>query len=186
MAEPPKRRLPIAGGAPARAPTPRPSASPAPAPPRRLPVVQPSLQEEADEERPPWHWAGLGTVAIFIVWLPLAGLVSALLRRALEGQSADAAPHSIQIPMVALHVTAFCAAGAAGGLLVGRFGGRAGLREATASGVIAAALAWALAVSQGAPAGGLGWAILLVVMATLGGAAAHTGGRTGLRLRPRA
>jgi tRNA-(ms[2]io[6]A)-hydroxylase len=149
-------------------------------------VLQPSAQEETDEERPPWHWAGLGTVAIFIVWLPLAGLASALLRRALEGSSADAAPRSIQVPMVALHIAAFCAAGAAGGLLVGRFGGRAGLREATASGVIAAALAWTLAISQGALAGGLGWAILLLVMATLGGAAAHAGGRAGLHRRPRA
>ena len=182
MAEPAKRRLPIAGGAPAGGPGDPPRAS---ATPRRLPVLQPPA-EEPDEERPPWHWAGLGTVAIFIAWLPLAGLVSALLRRALEGQEEGSASRWIQVAIVGLHVAAFFAAGAAGGFLVGRFGGRAGLREATASGVIAAALAWALAVSQGAPAGVLGWAILLVVLATLGAAAARAGGSAGVRRRPRA
>jgi tRNA-(ms[2]io[6]A)-hydroxylase len=148
-------------------------------------VLQPSAGEEGDdEERPPWHWAGLGTVAIFIAWLPLAALVTALLRRALEHAEAGGAPRSIQAAMVALHAVAFALAGLAGGYLVGRYGGRAGVREAIASGLIAAAVAWALAVVQGAPAGVLGWAMLLVVMATLGGASARAGGRAGVRRRP--
>jgi tRNA-(ms[2]io[6]A)-hydroxylase len=102
-----------------------------------------------------------------------------------EGVDGAGAPPRMQVAMVALNALAFAAAAGAGGFLVGRFGGKAGQREATASGVLAGGIAWALALAQGAPAGALGWALLLVVMATLGGGAAYGGGRVGLRRRPR-
>jgi MFS family permease len=174
----PKRRLPLAGAA-------RSTHAPEPAPKRKLAVLQSSAGDDDGEERPPWHWVALGTVAIFIAWLPLAGLVNTLLRRMLDRLGDAGTPPSIQAAMVGLNVLAFVLAGAAGGFLVGRFGGRAGRREATASGVVVAAIAWAVAVAQGAPAGVLGWAMLLVVMATLGGGASCAGGRAGLRGRAR-
>ncbi len=152
---------------------------------RRLPILQPSAAEEDDEDRPPWHWAALGTVAVFAAWLPLAWGINTLIRRALDVEEGGGAPGSVQAAMVLTNAAGFAMAGLAGGYLVGRHGGRAGLREATASGVVAAAIAWGLALMQGAPAGVLGWAAVLVVMASLGGGAARGGGVIGLRRRPR-
>lgn len=181
MADASKRRLPLAGGSPSGvASAPRP---PAPAPKRRLPVLQSSADDDEGEERPPWHWVALGTMATFIAWLPLAGLTNTLLRQALERADTAETPASIRIAMVGFNVLAFVLAGLAGGFLVGRFGGRAGGREATASGVVVAAIAWAIALGQGAPAGVLGWTMLLVVMVSLGGGASYAGGRAGLRVR---
>jgi disulfide bond formation protein DsbB len=182
VVDPSKRRLPIAGGgstadAPARI-------EPTPGAKRKLPVLASEPDEEM-EARPPWHWVALGTVAIFVAWLPLAGLANTLLRRMLERVGGAEAPPSVRAAMVGLNVLAFVLAGVAGGFLVGRFGGRAGQREATASGVVVAAIAWTLAVAEGAPAGVLGWAVLLVVMVTIGGGASHAGGRAGLRARSR-
>lgn len=154
------------------------------APKRRLPVLQGGGGGEGgEEERPPWHWAVLGAVATFAAWLPLAAGTNALLRRMLVDVAGAAPPPRTQAVMVGLNALAFALAAMAGGFLVGRFGGRAGRREATASGVIAGGIAWGLALGQGAPAGVLGWAMLLVVMATLGGGAARLGGWLGLRGR---
>jgi hypothetical protein len=66
---------------------------------------------------------------------------------------------------------------------VGRFGGRAGQREATASGVVAATLAWLLAMTQGRASEILVWALLLVIVALLGAGGAYLGGRRGLKRR---
>ncbi|WP_433930124.1 hypothetical protein AB3662_39970 [Sorangium cellulosum] len=180
MADGPKRRLPIVGGgAPGAAPPRGATAAPEK---RKLPVLQSSGDEEG-EDRPPWHWIALGTVATFIAWLPLAGLVNTLLRRMLERAGEAEAPTRVRLAMVGLNVIAFALAGVAGGYLVGRFGGRAGRREAAASGAVVAALAWALALADGAPAGALGWALLLVVMVAIGSAASYAGGSAGLRAR---
>src|SRR4051794_19575075 len=63
-----KKRLPIANGA---------APSGGAAPKRRLPVLQADEVVEGDEDRPPWHWSVIGTIAIFLVWLPLAAGASA-------------------------------------------------------------------------------------------------------------
>ncbi|MGK4001730.1 hypothetical protein WMF31_03830 [Sorangium sp. So ce1036] len=123
-------------------------------------------------------------MAVFLIWLPLAGLVNTLLRRMLERMDDAGAPPSVRLAMVGLNVVAFALAGAAGGYLVGRFGGRAGRREAAASGAVVAAISWAIALAEGAPAGALGWALLLVVMVSIGSAASYAGGAAGLRGRP--
>ncbi|WP_437333870.1 hypothetical protein [Sorangium sp. So ce394] len=189
MVDGPKRRLPVVGSGPTAGPG-APSA-PGAGPPRgatgspekrRLPVLQGGGDDDG-EERPPWHWIALGTVAIFIVWLPLAGLANTLLRRMIERTGDAAAEGSVRLAMVGLNAIAFALAGLAGGYLVGRFGGRAGRREAAASGAVVAALAWTLALAEGAPAGALGWALLLVVMVAIGAAASYAGGRVGLRAR---
>ncbi|WP_234022998.1 hypothetical protein [Sorangium cellulosum] len=143
-----------------------------------------SSGEDEGEDRPPWHWIALGAVAIFLVWLPLAGLANTLLLRALEPTGDAAAPPSARLATLALiNVLAFVISAVAGGYLVGRFGGRAGRREAAASGAAVAAIAWAFALAQGALAGALGSAFLLVVMAAIGCAAAYAGGVAGLRRR---
>ncbi|WP_437894707.1 hypothetical protein [Sorangium sp. So ce124] len=187
MGDAPKRRLPVVGsGAAGAAPSGGGAAPPgggAAAPEKRkLPVLQSSGDDEG-EDRPPWHWIALGTVAIFIAWLPLAGLVNTLLRKMIERTGDAGAEGSVRLAMVGLNVIAFALAGVAGGYLVGRFGGRAGRREAAASGAVVAALAWALALAEGAPAGALGWALLLVVVVTIGSAASYAGGSAGLRSR---
>ncbi|WP_437966377.1 hypothetical protein WMF04_43375 [Sorangium sp. So ce260] len=180
MVDGPKRRLPVVGsGAPGAAPPGGGTGGPEK---RRLPVLQSGGDDEG-EERPPWHWIALGTVATFIVWLPLAGLANTLLRRMLERTGDAAAQGSVRFAMVGLNAIAFALAGVAGGYLVGRFGGRAGRREAAASGAVVAALAWALALTEGAPAGALVWALLLAVMVAIGGASSYVGGRAGLRAR---
>ncbi|WP_080599131.1 MULTISPECIES: hypothetical protein [Sorangium] len=180
MGDAPKRRLPVIGSGAAGAAPPRGGVA---APEKRkLPVLQSGGDDEG-EDRPPWHWIALGTVAIFIAWLPLAGLVNTLLRRMIERAGDAGAQGSVRLAMVGLNVIAFALAGVAGGYLVGRFGGRAGRREAAASGAVVAALAWALALAEGAPAGALGWALLLVVVVTIGSAASYAGGSAGLRSR---
>src|SRR5687768_2145051 len=56
---------------------------------RRLPLIQsappppPTPNEDGEAKRPPWHWVGFGTVAIFAVWLPLAYGAQAMVSRML-------------------------------------------------------------------------------------------------------
>ncbi|WP_437673674.1 hypothetical protein [Sorangium sp. So ce131] len=143
-----------------------------------------SSGEDEGEDRPPWQWIALGAAAIFLVWLPLAGLANTLLLRALEPTGDAATPPSARLVTLGLiNVLAFAIAGLAGGYLVGRFGGRAGRREAAASGAAVAATAWAFALAQGALTGALGSAFLLVVLVAIGGAASYAGGAFGLRRR---
>jgi tRNA-(ms[2]io[6]A)-hydroxylase len=149
------------------------------APKRRLPVVQanPVVEQDAEEVRTPWHWVAFGVVAAFCAWLPLAALAASVSSRLLANPGT-------RLFAVALHGASFVLACGAAGFLVGRFGGRAGRREATASGLAASALAWVLGLSQGGATGGvLGWGALLVVLATLGSAAAAMGGGLGVKNR---
>jgi tRNA-(ms[2]io[6]A)-hydroxylase len=171
--------------------------------PRQLPIVgqkpapPPGTVAAPDDpdERPPWHWAGIGAVLIFTAWLPLA-LVSGWLTRMLLDVLVPAAgradvvafragaPTSTQVgvraAMVGPAALAFALASAGGGALVGRFGGRAGPREGAVAGWLAASTAWALT----AAASGLGstWALWFPV-AGLGTLAAWLGARAGLRAR---
>jgi tRNA-(ms[2]io[6]A)-hydroxylase len=148
---------------------------PAPDGKRRLPLApRVEVGAEGDEDRPPWHWAAIGAVGVFVFWLPLAIGVNALL----GGRSGAA--------VVALHAAAFVLASAGSGFLVGRFGGKAGRREAAAGGLGAAGVAWLLAAAQGlhASVGTLvTWALLLAAMGALGGGAAWLGGARGVRGR---
>jgi len=161
---------------------------------RRLPVLQGSSGGggggEGDghgqghgEERPPLHWVGFGVVAIFAGWMPLAVGVNALLQSMMVGVAGGEPSLRAQAAMMGLHGAAFALAALAGGFLVGRFSASAGVREARGSGLLAAAIAWGLGISQGAPGGALVWGLLLVLMASLGGGAAHLGGWLGVRRR---
>jgi hypothetical protein len=137
---------------------------------RRLPVLPASELPPEDEDRPPWHWAVIATIGAFVFWLPLLLLVNAVAM----GQSTA---------WGLLHAGAFALANVGAGLLVGRFGGKAGEREAMVGGASAGALAWVAAVTQGQGGGAIGWALVLAALLALGGAAARGGSALGLRLR---
>ena len=165
-----KKHLPIIGATGATSTT-------AAAPKRRLPMLpKVEVADESDEDRPPWHWSAIGAVAVFIAWLPLAYVVNGPLGRLFNGGL------SASIAAVALNIAAFAAAAFGGGYLVGRFGGRAGVKEATVSGLAAATIAWALTVVQ-ARGGVLVWIMLLTGVAMIGAGSARFGGRFGRRGR---
>lgn len=155
----------------------------------RLPVVgSPAPPEPGDEERPPWHWSAIGAVAIFLAWLPLAAGATYLAARSIDAPPpGEAAILSLRARalMVGSHVLAFAIASFAGGFLVGRFGGKAGTKEATVAGLFAATLAWALAAAQpgGAGPGAVAWALILGAVVAIGAGAARVGGRVGVRGR---
>lgn len=172
-----RRHLPIAGQRPA----PEPGTVPSPT---------------EDEDRPPWHWSGIGAVLIFVFWLPLAMVgqwVSARLVAAstpdgsqaqldafVSGASAGTRA-SLALMTVGPLALSFLIASAAGGAMVGRFGGQAGRREAAVAGLVAASTAWALTA---AGPGGLSatW-VLWPPLALMGTLASLGGGIFGLRLR---
>ena len=148
---------------------------------RHLPVIQSETSgtkntsdpddENADavEARPPWHWVGFGTVAIFAAWLPLAYAAQAVVARMLAqrfGSNATAAdiaaglasmPAAEHVRLLAwLAVPNACALAASpfcGGYLVGRFGAGTGRREAGSAGAMTALVALVLALSGGASSG---------------------------------
>ena len=162
-----------------------------------LPPAPPaSAADEPDavDERPPWHWVGFGTVAIFGAWLPLSLLAQAARVRIVASRLGDlgspeasgaaiaALPDAervrLTILLLAPHVIALAAAAVAGGYLVGRWGGAGvSVREAALAGLAAALIASVLAW------GGLSWAPLLPI--ALASLAAAFGGFWGLRKRPR-
>jgi tRNA-(ms[2]io[6]A)-hydroxylase len=150
-------------------------------PKRKLPIVRDSPAEPHEEPRPPWHWIGFGTVAIFGAWLPLAYFAELIgVRLAggdLEAMTATARDRAkLGLALFAPHFIALLVATWLGGFLVGRYGGdKIGAREAALSGVAAAILACALART------GVSWVPVAVVAVAAGGAL--LGGRSGRKGR---
>lgn len=159
------------------------------------------LQASASDDgppRPPWHWAGIGAALVFAVWAPLAMLAQAVsawvLRRSVPEDdrqlgawlaSASALEQArFWGAVLAFPLLAFALACFAAGALVGRFGGRAGAREATAAGALAAALAWSLAAALLGSSGAV-WnaAAAFVVLVPTGALVARGGARWGERRR---
>jgi tRNA-(ms[2]io[6]A)-hydroxylase len=165
---------------------------------RHLPVLQ-SKQDE-DEERPPWQWSVIGAVAIVIAWLPLAMLAGWAAKRtharyvpggdeeAVRGAIAAMTPGQrlwlgvlvVIVPLLALAFASF-----AGGLLVGRFGGRAGKREAAVAGLAAAAVSALLSLPGmlAEPGGMMVWLVSAAFLLGLATVAAYWGGALGIRAR---
>lgn len=147
-----------------------------------LPVVQSAGgDEDDDEQKPPWQWAVLGCMATFFAWLPIAGVTVALTRGVVL-----AGPSTLTLGLVgAAHALGFALATFLGGLLVGRFGGTSGPREASIGGALAASSAFVLLIGQVPARIALLLAIVLPVLA-LGLGVGRLGGRAGVALRPKA
>jgi hypothetical protein len=167
---------------------------------RRLPVVQSSAPEDAAAEaRPAWQWVLIGGGLVFTIWLPLAMVALALGRWLASTRveltdpeavirfetSASASERMVVSAMILVPiVVSLGVACMAGGALVGRFGGRSGLREALLAGVVAACTAWVVALAAGALSP---WPVAVVTGVSLPLLAAFfawLGGRWGLRRRP--
>jgi tRNA-(ms[2]io[6]A)-hydroxylase len=151
---------------------------------RRLLVLK-SPEPNEDDERPPWHWVGFGTIAIFAAWLPLAYLASAaetrVVSRFAEASSPEgiaesiqrASPHDVarlRFAILLLLAVPLAIGAFGGGFIVGRWSRRAGPREAALAGLVTALVTCALSWLEA----GLSWAPLwgalpLVLMAGLGG-----------------
>ncbi|MFT3766343.1 MAG: hypothetical protein QM820_12655 [Minicystis sp.] len=142
---------------------------------RRLPLApRTEVADPTDEDRPPWHWSGIGAVGVFVFWLPLALLVNGVL-----------SPRSGAATVV-LNATAFALASFGAGALVGRFGGRAGRREAAVSGLVAAVIAWLVTSIPSLRADVATLVTLVLLLAALGGigaGAAWLGGTLGVAKR---
>ena len=154
--------------------------------------------ENAIPVRPPWHWVGFGTVAIFAAWLPLAYVAQAVVARVLAqrfGASAAAADIAtalgsmpagerarlmamLAVPnVVALGLSAF-----AGGYLVGRFGVSTTGREPASAGAMTALVALVLALGAGGSSGVTAVVTALVTILICVGFASW-GGKVGARKR---
>lgn len=150
------------------------------------------------EARPPWHWVGFGTVAIFAAWLPLAYAAQAAVARVLANRFGAAAtaqeigtalgtmPAGERARLMALlavpNVLALGLASFAGGYLVGRFGSGTGTREAASAGAMTALVALGLSFGAGG-AGGMAAVVTSIVTVLISVGFAAWGGRTGLRKR---
>jgi len=156
-------------------------------PKRRLPMLpMDEVADESDLERPPWQWSVIGAIAIVVLWLPLAFGTAAAGKRLLDGApdlASAGLARSFALP--GMNLAAFVLAALAGGALVGRFGGKAGPREATFSGLATATAAWAMIALPGAGLGLIAAALLLSLLALVGALAARAGARLGVRARQR-
>jgi tRNA-(ms[2]io[6]A)-hydroxylase len=165
---------------------------------RRLPVLK-NPEPNEDDERPPWHWVGFGSIAIFAAWLPLAYLATAaqarIVSRFAEASSPEAIADAIQraapqdvarlrFAILLLLALPLAAGALGGGFVVGRWSRSAGVREAALAGLATAlmtcALSWRIGVSWAAFAG----VFLAIPVAALGGwlgtrARVRSAGRTG-------
>ena len=138
---------------------------------RRLPVVQPKLEDE-DEPRPAWHWVGFGAVAIFIAWLPLAWVAQAIGQRLYDASSARARAYAA---LVVPQILALALASTAGGFLVTRFGKGTRARDAAFAGACVGFLALGLTFASS------GFSLAAFIVPLLATAFAGLGGRLGLR-----
>lgn len=141
---------------------------------RRLPVLQSSSDDGA--ERPPWHYIAIGAGFTITLWLPLAVVATWV-----GVWLAAWAPwvSALNVLPLTLSFLLACFASAA---LVGRFGGKAGVREAILANLFGSAVLLGLA----ALAGGLGMPVAVISGAVFAASSAlggWAGARLGRRLR---
>lgn len=147
-------------------------------PKRRLPVLkEPEVAEPGDADRPPWHWSAIGTVAIFVIWLPLAYLSAIVGERLLGGADIKDISFVRTAAIAGVNLLGLMLGAFGGGMIVGRFGGRAGLKEATFAGFTTALIAWLTIALKGA-----GF-IMLAVLIGVSAGMARLGAWIGLRMR---
>jgi len=163
------------------------------APIRRLPVLQDT--STSDEERPAWHWAVIGAVFTLSTWAPLAMVASWAGARAVHRVFGDVPPEELAermqtassqdrlvlgLALTAAPVVAYAFSCSAAGALVGRFGAKAGPREAAVGGALAAVVGAGLTLVGSSFAASLAG---LLVLLPLGLGAGWLGGRFGLGRR---
>jgi len=161
---------------------------------RRLTV----LQEPAspDDGRPAWHWMLIGTLFALSIWVPLAMLSSWIAGRAVRRLVGEGPPDVVAdqlatasgmtrvglwFAVTGVPILSFAVACVAAGALVGRFGNRAGVKEAAMGAALAAAVGALLSMLQA------GWAFSLaglLVLLPVGASAGWLGGRIGWGRRP--
>jgi hypothetical protein len=160
---------------------------------RRLPVLQ--TASEQDEERPAWHWTLIGALLIFAIWIPLAMLGTLVLQKTMVRWFGDAPPEEIArllasgsptdrarvwLVISGLHIVTLSSAALGGGAMVGRFGGKAGPREAALGGVLVALAGWSLTAIRTELFPSLP---LIFGLGLLAGGFAWIGGKLGFRRR---
>lgn len=164
--------------------------------PRRLPVIQSSPDE--GEPRPPSHWVAIAAALALALWAPLV-LLALPLGRALAArvagvddvsQLAAAATTSpalraaVAAALIVPVLASLALAAGATGAIVGRFGGRAGAREAVLGCTLAALVAWGMSVSGGALRPWPVAAVTALLLGALAAGFAGLGARIGRRRRP--
>lgn len=163
-------------------------------PVRRLPVLQEAASP--DDGRPPWHWTFIGTLFALSIWVPLAMLSSWIAGRAVHRWVGEGPPDAVAEQLAAaagptrvglwfavtvVPILSFAVACLAAGALVGRFGSKAGEREA----MLGAALAGAVGASLSALQAGWAFSLMgLLVLVPVGAGAGWLGGRLGWKKRP--
>jgi hypothetical protein len=164
------------------------------APIRRLPVLQEA--ESADDARPPWHWTLIGALFALSIWVPLAMMSTWVAGRAVHRLVGDIAPSAMAehlataawptrlglwFAVTGVPILSFAVACLGAGALVGRFGNRAGSKEAAAGSALAAVVGALLSMAQA------GWVFSLagiVVLVPVGLGAGWLGGWVGWHRRP--
>jgi tRNA-(ms[2]io[6]A)-hydroxylase len=165
MSEP--RRLPILGQKPA----PPPGSPTFPTP-------------DQDDDRPPWHWSAIGSVLVFVLWLPLS-MITAWISRLAVGESPDAATAThgrAALVQIFVAILGLGLASLAGGAIITRYGKTAGVREATVSGLAVAIVSTLVAAVT---SGRIMDVWIVVPVSIVSGGCCHLGGRLGEALRRR-
>lgn len=160
------------------------------------PVIQSSPDE--GEPRPPSHWVAIAAALALALWAPLV-LLALPLGRAIAArvagvddvsQLATAATTSpalraaVAAALIVPVLASLALAAGATGAIVGRFGGRAGAREAVLGCTLAALVAWGMSVSGGALRPWPVAAVTALLLGALAAVFAGLGARIGRRRRP--
>jgi hypothetical protein len=146
------------------------------APIRRLPMLQDA--SAADEDRPAWQWAVIGLVFILSIWAPLAMFATWCTQRLVALSSGHRLGLWLAVTLPPMVTFAFSCWAA--GALVGRFGGKAGVREAVLAGSLAALVGAGLTFIGANAATSVA---SLIVLAPVGLLGAWFGGRFGFARR---
>jgi bacteriorhodopsin len=138
---------------------------------RRLPLV-PSAEDDGDPKRSAWQWVAFGTLAIFVLWLPVSALaLSIAMRFAGEGRPGGVPPLSASTALLGASSIGLAFAAFGGGFTIGRWGAQGvGVREAVLAGLVAAVVAIAASwLSYGIALGAIFVVVIAVPLAGLGG-----------------
>jgi tRNA-(ms[2]io[6]A)-hydroxylase len=164
-------------------------------PVRRLPVLK--SDPDAGEDRPAWHWIPIGLVLIVSIWAPLAMIAGFVARRVTRALLGDLPPDELSLRLAdasagdrfglwfvltATPLLAYAVSCSAAGAMVGRFGGKAGRKEAAIAGALAALAGAGLTLLNSTLAAS---AASLLMLVPIGTGAAWLGGSFGVRRRAR-